>query len=160
MHVAYCVAWSYLSLITGSTLSAGWFSCPIIPKLNFAASPFQQETSDDGEYFSTEIFDFKLQFGIMIGLPSLPGILQTRPRIDAVQLLVAYSMCKCDVTATNIFSEGDLKTFYVIIYTRKNNLLYGKSCQSYTVFFSCSMIYLCPHACLVLPFFYVYIYCI
>ena len=61
------------------------------PKLNFAASPFQQETSDDGEYFSTEVFDFELQFGTMTGRPSLPGILQTRPRIDAVRLSVAYS---------------------------------------------------------------------
>ena len=45
----------------------------------------QQETSNDGEYFSTEVFDFKLQFGTITGRPSLPGILQTRPRNDAVR---------------------------------------------------------------------------
>ena len=76
MHVAYSVAWTYLNLITGA-------GCPTVdsqvriylcPKLNFAASPFQQETSDDGEYFSTDVFDFELQF----------RILQTRPRIDSV----------------------------------------------------------------------------
>ena len=38
-----------------------------------------------GEYFSTEVFDFELEFETMTGRPSLPGILQTRPRIDAVQ---------------------------------------------------------------------------
>ena len=36
-------------------------------ELNFVASPFQQETADDGKYFSTEDFDFKLHFETMIG---------------------------------------------------------------------------------------------
>ena len=78
MHVAYSVAWTCLSLM-GSRQSDGWLSNPNIPdspKLNFVASPFQHETSDEGEYFSTEVFDFELQFETMTGRPSLPGILQ------------------------------------------------------------------------------------
>ena len=62
-----------------------------VRKPNFAASPFQEERSDDGEYFSTEVFDFELKFGTMTGRPSLLGILQTRPRIDGVRLSVGYS---------------------------------------------------------------------
>ena len=60
-----------------------------MPETKFAASPFQQE---NGEYFiSTDVFDFELQFATMTGRPSLPGILQKHPRIDAVRLSVAYS---------------------------------------------------------------------
>ena len=71
---------AHIRLITPIPFQIGIYLCP---KLNFAASPFQQETSDEGKYISAEVFDFQLQFVTMTGRPSLSGILQTRPRIDA-----------------------------------------------------------------------------